>query len=542
MHALTSTARAAVQAVITAHHAELQRIPGFVKAEPGFPLVQGRFLREPAVIVLVAGKKPASELLPEDRVPRQLGDYRVAVMQASPSQQLDLELEARRGLGPGPSPAFEALGSQAPASESTYVPPEGEAIDQVYEVSSPFLCHVGPDAGWPVLRPFLEATRRSLTVAMYDFNAEHIVKTFAGLIREDGLRVALSWDDGMTDDENAIRARLRKLQGGTAFRALLVRCGKGRRFASAYHEKVAVRDHRSFWLSSGNWSRRSQPDIDPVGDASQARGRFGKGNREWHVICEDPDLAGVFEAYIEHDLAGSQQELEAGGLVALAAGPGPLPEVFVPLDTLAAGLAPLAAPTPPVGPQRRPATPRPVRVQPVLTPDNYLRHVEALMASARRSLYLQFSYISWSDNPRDEDFRRMLLGLAERSFSESLDLRIIVGDNGAADKIRKLVEAGFNQDVFRVQGGVHNKGIVVDGRAVLVSSTNWSGDGVLRNRDAGLIIHDPEVADYYQGVFLDDWEHRARRQIEDDASVRLALPGQPTPPGMVRMAWRDFHG
>ena len=73
-------------------------------------------------------------------------------------------------------------------------------------------------------------------------------------------------------------------------------------------------------------------------------------------------------------------------------------------------------------------------------------------------------------------------------------MRIILGDSDAADKIRKLAEAGFNDQVFRVQGSIHNKGIIVDGAAVLVSSANWSGDGVLRNRDAGLIIYDPDVA------------------------------------------------
>lgn len=49
----------------------------------------------------------------------------------------------------------------------------------------------------------------------------------------------------------------------------------------------------------------------------------------------------------------------------------------------------------------------------------------------------------------------------------------------------------------------------MDGKTVLVSSTNWSGDGVLRNRDAGLIIHNEEVAQYYLQVFLDDWDPRA---------------------------------
>ena len=121
-------------------------------------------------------------------------------------------------------------------------------------------------------------------------------------------------------------------------------------------------------------------------------------------------------------------------------------------------------------------------------------------------------------------------------------MRIIVGSGDASDKIRQLAEAGFNDQVFRKQGSIHNKGIIADHRRVLVSSTNWSADGVLRNRDAGLIIDDPEVADYYERVFLYDWDRRADGILGNDTPVRLAGDGEPTPAGMVRMGWRDFYG
>lgn len=74
------------------------------------------------------------------------------------------------------------------------------------------------------------------------------------------------------------------------------------------------------------------------------------------------------------------------------------------------------------------------------------------------------------------------------------------------------------------------------------SAANWSGDGGVRSRDAGLIIHDEEIADYYQRIFLDDWDHRARAAIEDDVSARIAGDDEPVPSGMVRMSWRDYYG
>jgi hypothetical protein len=104
----------------------------------------------------------------------------------------------------------------------------------------------------------------------------------------------------------------------------------------------------------------------------------------------------------------------------------------------------------------------------------------------------------------------MLAKLAEFSFKPAMDVKIIVGSSDAADKIRRLAEAGFNEKVFRTQRNIHNKGIVVGAR-VLVSSAK--GDGVVRNRYAGLIIHDEEIAGYYLRVFLDDWNNRAKADI-----------------------------
>ena len=87
---------------------------------------------------------------------------------------------------------------------------------------------------------------------------------------------------------------------------------------------------------------------------------------------------------------------------------------------------------------------------------------------------------------------------------------------------------------------IHNKGIVVDGKTVLISSVNWSSDGVLRNRDAGLIIRDPQVARYYQRVFTDDWNHRAKPAVADPPE-QIAPPEVAPPPGMVRVAWHEYY-
>ncbi len=52
---------------------------------------------------------------------------------------------------------------------------------------------------------------------------------------------------------------------------------------------------------------------------------------------------------------------------------------------------------------------------------------------------------------------------------------------------------------------VHNKGFVIDSNMVVVSSQNFSPAGVQTNRDAGVIIESTLIAQYFEPVFLSDW-------------------------------------
>jgi len=52
---------------------------------------------------------------------------------------------------------------------------------------------------------------------------------------------------------------------------------------------------------------------------------------------------------------------------------------------------------------------------------------------------------------------------------------------------------------------LHNKGVIVDGESVLISSINWGDNSILRNREMGLIIHSQEVTAPYEESFWEDW-------------------------------------
>ena len=525
---LTDVDRRRVEAVIARYTERLWRARGFVGARPGFPVRNGALVRQPAIIAFVRAKMDDGFLEGDEALPSDLDGIPVDVVVADPQTELELRT-GQQGIDP----------LSASFADPTYEGLPGDPIDLAVQVDRPVLCHVGPDSGWVVLRDFIAAARESLTAAIYDFDGEHIAESLIETSQAHGLPIKLAIDDSINDEKELPVQRRLKLRLQDSYDPQTVFCRSGARFPSAYHEKVLVRDGSSFWLSSGNWTRSSQPELDPVNNPDDAPGMYSKGNREWHVVVENEELSDLFARYIEHDRVTAQDDASHA-----FAPPVEYPDVFVPLAALLdeTEAAALAAPVP-VAPQLLPAAGA-FTVRPLLSPDNYARRVRELIESAAERLYLQYSYITWTAADRDRDFREVLEHLAELSWrdADEFDLRIIVNSRDAAQKVRVLAENGFNEAVFGRQSRIHNKGIIADGKRVLVSSQNWSGDGFLRNRDAGVIIDNPEVAQYYEAIFLDDWDKRTKPALADGLTARLAIPGEQPPRGMVRLSWQEYFG
>jgi hypothetical protein len=524
---LSDADRKRISGIIATHRGLLEQSRGFIGARPGFRVRGGELYREPSIVAYVRVKLPEDYLTGAETLPREIEGIPVDVTVADPTTQLALATEAT------------GLVAAAAFTPPTYTGIPGDPIDASFTVEKPILCHVGPDSGWVVLRDFFAATRKGLVAAIYDFNAEYLADTLIDAVKGHHFPIRLAIDNGLsTSEEIPIQQRLEKRLAAN-YEAAVIVCRAGARFPSAYHEKVAVRDGSAFWLSSGNWSHRSQPKIDPIGDPGTAAGMYGKGNREWHLIVEDGPLAKMFARYIEHDREQAKHDARALAPAAALA----MPDVFVPLDELRAETitaAAMAVPAP-VAPEKLPKTGGAVKVRPLLSPDNYARRVTELIKGATKRLYLQYAYIKWSAAPQDTAFREMLEHLAVLSRKKDFDLRIIVSSSDAAADVRVLAEHGFNEKVFQAQSSIHNKGIVADGKRALVSSQNWSGDGFLRNRDAGLIVENSEIAEYFERVFLDDWAKRANPALKQQRTAILAAPGEPTPPGMIRMRWDDYY-
>jgi hypothetical protein len=435
----------------------------------------------------------------------------------------------------------EAVIAFAPPKRGTYQPLDPSNLPLVEEEMGLTIC-VSPEAGWSELEAFLSGTAKRLTVAMYQFSAPHIFKAIEDAV-EPGRRAfelvlhphIESPREGGTK-ANDLRTKTQVLEPlenkmvdrfDLAWATFKTGANPEGLWATSYHIKVAIRDGNAGWLSSGNWQSSNQPKVHLFGDNADAEdvpdGFPGAYNREYHAIFESETLASIFEKYIRRDFKLSAAQ--AGQPVEFAE-----PDVFIPV----AEELPVA-----FGEGGQLFWPlrvdRVVKVQPLLTPDNYFEHVLELIKSAKKSLRFQNQYINLRG--AGEDFPELLTlveALKQKVLDPDVEVRIIFRNLMTTDKLDLLTAQGFPREAIRFQEACHNKTIIVDDKAAMVGSHNWSNEGVAANRDASLIFYDPEIAEYLAGVFDDDWEFRA----DDKPSKpkrRVARPGEPTPPGFERV-------
>jgi PLD-like domain len=505
--------------------------PGVLSVRPGYEVTNDWLTGKEAIVATVRRKiaaPPAAEQLPSE-----VEGVPVDVRQASEVKREEIEdpaaYSARLRLTPDtgsvahfalertPAGAHPTRGASAHAQlaatakqQLPYAGPGGIALEPV-EAEATIHMSASPDSGWPTLRAFLTATGESLTVGMYDFTSAHVEAAVSQALAGKQLKLVLDHPaTNATADQTDVQtvAKLGEALGGDFEEAWALTRPDPEASAwiypTSYHIKVAVRDRSAFWLSSGNWNNSNQPDIDPATggpDADEAR----RGDRDWHVVIEQPQLAIVFEDFILNDLAVAAPHNNAPE----AAGP------------------PLPAPT--GGRSQTPAfhqffpaqtvTGR-FRITPLLTPDPgvYVQAIKALIASATETLHMQFQYI---ELPKKVDqgsqaFVDLVQAVIERQHA-GVEVKIIMSEFETAGYLEQLQAIGLDVvNNVKIQNNVHNKGIVVDGNVVLVSSQNWSTDGTLYNRDAGVIVESEAVAQYFDAVFAHDWQYLAQSKAHSE--------------------------
>lgn len=513
--------------------------PGVLFVRPGFCIEKGWPTKEEAIVAT------ADQKAGKIKLPSKIEGTTVEVRPASSleqfshdnpakfSQLADHRAEFRGSSLPHFSPSKAAVHPNITANVSS----SHQTKAQINYVSSnvsldpvsgtiPILCHASPDAGWAELQQFVSGTRKHLKVSMYDFTSAHILDLFEQHLTKSQLQLTL--DDPpknpsadqtdpvtVSDLESALSSKF------TSAWALVRSSPEADTwmFPTAYHIKVMVRDSDTVWLSSGNLNNSNQPEIDPIGnpqpnDQSTAQ----DSDRDWHVVIQSPALAQIFEAYLDGDFQQATTHAAGGPLVSKSKSK---PKTSSPVPKLSGLSDPVHGQFSFVAPK---LINEPVTISPLLTPDAgvYQGAMLDLINSVQQSLYIQLQYIHPSSNAADAKFTELINAVATK-INAGKDVRIILSQfQLPKGGLEALQAAGINLDNVKIQNKVHNKGFVFDHKKVVVSSMNWSGEGVLANRDAGVIIDNPTAAQYFEKIFLDDWNNHALQKISAPSGLRAA--------------------
>jgi V8-like Glu-specific endopeptidase len=431
-------------------------------------------------------------------------------------------------------------------AKGTYRKPAHLRLNRIKDLPMEARFHVSPDSGFPNLREFFSRTKTRITATMYEFDSKHVLDSLLEAVSPENRTLTMvTQKEGTVEAVNKLADELgERFDHAWASAAHAIAVDTNLLFPMAYHIKVAVRDREEVWLSSGNWKDSGQPDIDPAGLDQTTWGPLNNNNREWHVIIKNETMAALFEDYIQYDLSEARRV--------------PIPEVpsFKWPDVFVSEPLPEQQPEIPAQYFDPLVVERPLHIQPLLTPDNFIDHVTALIEDAETSILVQnqsFNLLDFDDDGgpgnNEQAFYDLLVLLRDRQ--ETHDVKIIFRDarefpGNAGNNQKKLLERlkdfGFDMNNVKVLRGCHTKGVIVDSNKVLLGSHNWTNQGALYNRDASLIVYDAEVARYFESIFLFDWEHRARQRtdIEWPGVSWLARPGEETPAGMRRVSLAEI--
>ena len=266
------------------------------------------------------------------------------------------------------------------------------------------------------------------------------------------------------------------------------------------HAKYVVIDDRAVVVTSENFGHSGFPATGEV------------GNRGWGVYLEDPDLAAYFKDIFRTDTGGP-------AIVPVYGSEGPA-EVYTVVSYPA-----LFAPETFAG----------ARVTPVIAPDTSSA-ITGLLESAQESIEIEQAYITNESKTGLNPY----LATAINASRRGVHVRVLLDsywfnteDEADNDEMAALINRIAATEHLPLEARcadleasgfekIHNKGVVVDDRAVLVSSINWNSNSPNFNREAGVIVEHPEVARYFRTVFDADWSPAVRSPQPSTDYLKIA--------------------
>ena len=346
---------------------------------------------------------------------------------------------------------------------------------------------IGPQHGLLELKQFIDDSQTSLRIQLYQMQDAYLVQALLDALQR-GVTVEIMLDPGCY---NCNIWSETDLQYKNDFAYALIQAGavvyefntNGNEPYLYLHSKVAVRDSSSVWMSSGNWKSSSVP-------APGVR-----GNVEWSIIIDNSEVAQMVDQQFSLDIHWSEL-MSLGDYDSY---------IFYPPNTIGGG-----------GVQS--VIQATVSGEVLTCPENCVTKITEFIRSADSEvlLSLQTLDVDWSYGWGDEN---PIITALHDVATEGVGVHLIINGAYLDDDDQEVVDL-FNEVWNGTEGldasaivmsedddvsKLHNKGIIVDGESVLVSSINMGSSAMNRNREMGIIIHSATVTQFYLDAWHVDW-------------------------------------
>lgn len=342
-----------------------------------------------------------------------------------------------------------------------------------------------PDASRDMLENAIRLADTELLINVYEFTDPGIAADIANA-QDEGVIVSILLEGGpvggISAEEMGVTSYLRNKGAGVYTMETTDAAHARYRYD---HAKYLIADREAVLVVSENFKESGFPR------------KGNTGNRGWGALITDPRVAEYFADVFTADFRG-------GDIVPFTS-TSTLPEENDGGDSY----------RPDFGTQSFTGA----RVTPVLAPDT-ASLIPLLIEGAETTIDIQQAYISnWTHNTPNPYLEAAVdaarRGVTVRIILDSYWFNIEGDDDN--DEMAACINAiaaaeGLPMEarLARIGPGypekVHNKGVIVDGDTVLISSVNWNENSPSFNREAGVIIESPEAGTYFTDVFTADWE------------------------------------
>ncbi|MDD1687757.1 phospholipase D-like domain-containing protein [Methanoregula sp.] len=267
------------------------------------------------------------------------------------------------------------------------------------------------------------------------------------------------------------------------------------------HAKYVVIDRQNVLIASENFKYS--------GFAAEGT----TGNRGWGVILGDPATAAYFASVFQTDMSGPS-------VVPYPGEPGKNETPSTEQHTV----------------EFTPRTFEGATVRPVLAPDTSTQ-ITDLINSAEQTIDIEEAYITNETRFTLNPYLSAAINASRRGVhvrvlldsywfnvdgkNDNDEMVALINHIAAAEHLpleARCAELRTNQIEK-----IHNKGVIVDGKRVLVSSINWNSNSPNFNREAGVIIDHPGVAGYFSAVFEDDWNPSVTSPVTETDYLKIAV-------------------